>query len=70
MYDAYYAERYHKPNDEYDPAWDVSGSIEDLKLLFEVGARVANGADWPEWYEGNEFRAARDASAGSRAAAP
>ena len=70
MYDAYYAERYHKPNDEYDPAWDVRGSIEDLKLLFEVGARVARDPAWPEWYEGNEFRAARQASAASRAAAP
>ncbi|HXV39703.1 MAG TPA: M28 family metallopeptidase [Steroidobacteraceae bacterium] len=68
LYDQYYAERYHKPNDEYQPSWDVSGSIEDLRLLFEVGARVANSATWPEWYEGNEFRAARDASAASRAA--
>jgi len=64
----YVAERYHKPNDEYQPSWDVSGSIEDLRLLFEVGARVANSATWPEWYEGNEFRAAREASAASRAA--
>jgi Zn-dependent M28 family amino/carboxypeptidase len=63
LYDQYYAERYHKPNDEYQSSWDVSGSIEDLRLLFEVGARVANSANWPEWYEGNEFRAARDASA-------
>jgi Zn-dependent M28 family amino/carboxypeptidase len=68
LYDEYYAVRYHKPNDQYDASWDVSGSIEDLKLLFEVGARVASGKSWPEWYEGNEFRAARDASAASRAA--
>jgi Zn-dependent M28 family amino/carboxypeptidase len=68
LYDQYYAERYHKPSDEYQPSWDVSGSIEDLRLLFEVGARVANSASWPEWYEGNEFRAARAASAASRAA--
>jgi len=66
-YDQFYAERYHKPNDEYQPSWDVSGSIEDLRLLFEVGVRVANSGTWPEWYEGNEFRAARDASAASRA---
>lgn len=65
-YDEYYAERYHKPGDQYDASWDVSGTIEDLKLLFEVGARVANRKTWPEWYEGNEFRAARDASAASR----
>ncbi|MGQ0384640.1 MAG: M28 family metallopeptidase [Gammaproteobacteria bacterium] len=67
LYDQYYAERYHKPNDEYQESWDLGGSIEDLRLLFEVGARVSNGGSWPEWYEGNEFKAARDASAASRA---
>lgn len=65
-YDQFYAQRYHKPADEYQESWDVSGSIEDLRLLFEVGARVANGKGWPEWYEGNEFKAARDASAQAR----
>ncbi len=65
-YDEYYAKRYHKPNDQYEASWDVAGTIEDLKLLFEVGARVSNGKTWPEWYEGNEFRATRDASAAKR----
>jgi len=65
----YVAERYHKPNDEYDDSWNVAGSIEDLRLMFEVGARVANSETWPEWYEGNEFRAARDRSAAERDAA-
>jgi Zn-dependent M28 family amino/carboxypeptidase len=63
----YTEHRYHKPDDEYDESWDVAGTIEDLRLLFEVGARVANAEDWPEWYEGNEFRAAREKSAASRA---
>ncbi|MEX1993383.1 MAG: M28 family metallopeptidase [Steroidobacteraceae bacterium] len=67
--DRYYAVDYHKPSDEYAESWDVSGSIEDFRLLFEVGAKVANAETWPEWYEGNEFRAARDASAKSRAPA-
>jgi Zn-dependent M28 family amino/carboxypeptidase len=65
-YDEYYAERYHKPGDEYSESWDVKGSIEDLRLLFEVGARVASAETWPEWREGNEFRAAREKSAASR----
>jgi Zn-dependent M28 family amino/carboxypeptidase len=65
----YVAERYHKPNDDYADSWNVAGSIEDLKMLFEVGARVANSETWPEWYEGNEFRAARDPSVAARAPA-
>jgi Zn-dependent M28 family amino/carboxypeptidase len=70
MVDNYFANIYHKQADDYQPTWDVSGSIEDLKLLFEVGAGVAEDASWPNWYEGNEFRAARDASAAARTAAP
>ena len=66
MKDDYTANRYHKQSDDYDPAWDVSGMVEDLQLLFAVGARVADEPVWPDWYEGNEFSAARAASAASR----
>ncbi len=64
--DDYQASRYHKPGDEYSEDWDVSGTIEDLRLLFEVGARVASEETWPEWRKDNEFRPARDKSAKSR----
>jgi Zn-dependent M28 family amino/carboxypeptidase len=64
--DDYIARRYHKPADEYDASWDVDGSVEDLRLLYEVGARVANEKRWPEWYRGSEFRAVRDRSAAAR----
>ncbi len=66
LLDEYDAKRYHKPGDEYSEDWDVKGSIEDLRLLFEVGARVANAESWPQWREGNEFRAVREKSAKSR----
>jgi Zn-dependent M28 family amino/carboxypeptidase len=64
--DEYDTARYHKPGDEYSESWDVSGSVEDLRLLFEVGARVANAETWPAWRAGNEFAAARERSAKSR----
>ena len=67
LFDAFYATRYHKQADDYDASWDVSGSIEDLKLLYQVGARVAAETAWPEWYAGNEFRATRESSAAARA---
>jgi Zn-dependent M28 family amino/carboxypeptidase len=56
----YVAERYHKPTDEYDGTWDLDGAVDDLRLLFEVGYRLTQGSDWPNWAEDNEFRAARD----------
>ena len=58
----YVAHRYHKPADAYDPAWDVSGSLEDLQLLYAVGNRIANERRWPAWYPASEFRAIREAS--------
>lgn len=60
MREEYTAERYHKPTDEYDPSWDLNGAVDDLRLLFEMGYRLAQGTEWPNWREGNEFRAARD----------
>jgi Zn-dependent M28 family amino/carboxypeptidase len=51
---------YHKVSDEIKPDWDLSGAAEDTQLLFEVGAKVANGDRWPEWKEGSEFRKLRE----------
>jgi Zn-dependent M28 family amino/carboxypeptidase len=57
-----YSERdYHKPSDEIKPDWDFTGAVDDTRLLFEVGAAVANDAKWPEWKPGTEFKARRDA---------
>ncbi len=52
---------YHKVSDEVKPDWDLSGAVEDLRLLFEVGDRVASDPRWPEWKPGTEFKARRDA---------
>ncbi|MEM9169633.1 MAG: M28 family metallopeptidase [Pseudomonadota bacterium] len=57
----YTANRYHKPSDEYDPSWDLTGVAGTHDLLYEVGAGMAYSDDWPNWYDGNEFRALRDA---------
>ena len=50
---------YHQVSDEYDPNWDLSGAVEDAKLLFHVGMQVANQAAIPAWSKGDEFEAAR-----------
>ncbi|MFC1650952.1 M28 family metallopeptidase [Candidatus Latescibacterota bacterium] len=57
----YTTNHYHKTSDEYDPNWDLSGAVEDLKLLFQVGYRLANESTFPNWREGVEFKAKRDA---------
>ena len=52
---------YHKVTDEIKPGWDLSGEMQDMQLLFNVGLDVANGARYPEWKPGTEFKAKRDA---------
>ncbi|MFC1495315.1 M28 family metallopeptidase [Thermodesulfobacteriota bacterium] len=58
--DLYTANHYHKPSDEYDPNWDLSGMVEDLQLLFQVGVSLGNGDTFPKWKEGTEFKVKRD----------
>jgi Zn-dependent M28 family amino/carboxypeptidase len=57
---AYTTDRYHKPADEFDPAWNLDGVLQDLSALYGVGRTLADGDRWPNWYEGNPFRAARE----------
>jgi Zn-dependent M28 family amino/carboxypeptidase len=52
---------YHRVSDEYDLSWDVSGALEDLKTYYQTGLDIANSTDWPNWNEGTEFKATRDA---------
>jgi len=58
----YRAERYHKTADTYSDDWDLRGVAEDLELYYMVGRSVAQSDEWPEWYEGNEFKAIREES--------
>jgi Zn-dependent M28 family amino/carboxypeptidase len=59
--DDYTEHRYHQVSDEVDPNWDLSGAIQDIDLLFEVGYQVANADKFPEWKPGTEFKPKRDA---------
>jgi Zn-dependent M28 family amino/carboxypeptidase len=54
--------RYHKPADNYDPNWDLSGVIEDVQTLYAVGKRLADESTFPQWAQDSQFRAVREAS--------
>ena len=60
--DDYEKNRYHAPDDEFDENWDWSGVMSDLKLYYRVGRMLAMTNTWPNWNEGDEFRAVRDKS--------
>lgn len=56
----YTKNRYHQPSDEYAPDWNFSGIAQETGLLYRLGRTLAEGKTWPNWHEGDEFRAARD----------
>ena len=64
--DTYTAQRYHKPMDEYNDNWDLSGMEQDIAALYSVGLKIAQSDAWPTWYPGNEFEAIRQASLAER----
>ncbi|MEJ8803663.1 M28 family metallopeptidase [Pontibacter sp. H249] len=57
----YTANDYHKLTDEVGDDWNLEGAVEDLKLFFRVGYKVASTEKYPEWKEGTEFKAKREA---------
>lgn len=58
----YEKNKYHGPKDEFDPNWNWAGAEKDLQVYYAVGRMLAMTAAWPNWVEGDEFRAARDKS--------
>jgi Zn-dependent M28 family amino/carboxypeptidase len=63
---AYTADRYHQPADQWEASWTFTGMARDLELLYALGNGLANSKRWPNWSQDSEFRAARDATAGER----
>lgn len=60
---SYTQKYYHQPSDEFDTTrMNFEGGVDDLRLLFQVGKRLAFDDAWPAWKEGSEFKAARDSS--------
>jgi Zn-dependent M28 family amino/carboxypeptidase len=58
----YVAHDYHSPTDVIKPDWNLSGTVEDMNLLYELGREVASDPTWPQWREDSEFKAIRAAS--------
>ncbi|GAB2787695.1 Zn-dependent M28 family amino/carboxypeptidase [Hymenobacter luteus] len=62
----YTTNMYHKPADQFDPSWDLSGIAQDAQLYFRVGQRLAAETTFPQWRAGSEFKGARDKSMGGK----
>jgi Zn-dependent M28 family amino/carboxypeptidase len=62
----YRAHRYHQPSDEYDPNWNWAGALHELRIFYAIGRDLATRGEWPNWNQGDEFRAIRDRSRAGR----
>jgi Zn-dependent M28 family amino/carboxypeptidase len=45
--------RYHQVSDEYDPAWDLSGMVQQAQFTLNLGYAVANATAMPTWRAGD-----------------
>ncbi len=61
--DDYTGNCYHAACDAWTPDWDLTGAVQDINVMFDIGNSFAYSDRWPEWKEGSEFKKVRDASA-------
>jgi Zn-dependent M28 family amino/carboxypeptidase len=67
---AFYRERYHQPSDEWREEYDLSGLVEDARLVLLAGLAVADARLLPRWRPGEEFEAVRARALDAAAGAP
>ena len=58
----YRVDSYHGVTDEYDESWNLEGLNQAIDVIFNISNDLANSQQWPNWYDGNEFKSIRDAS--------
>jgi Zn-dependent M28 family amino/carboxypeptidase len=60
----YQAQDYHAPSDEFSDEWVYDGAVQHALFVFRVVLDIARDSTFPNWLEGSEFKAARDAMMG------
>jgi Zn-dependent M28 family amino/carboxypeptidase len=57
---------YHQTCDAWSPSWNLAGAAQEAELFYEIGARLANSREWPQWNASSEFAKVRAQSAAAR----
>jgi Zn-dependent M28 family amino/carboxypeptidase len=70
MEERWTAKHYHQPSDEYRDDWDLSGMVDDARLVFLLAVKAADAREMPRWRRGDEFEAARLRALGSASGSP
>ena len=50
---------YHQPSDEYDPSWDFTGAVDDLRVMAQLAWRIAAQPAMPTYNDGDQFAQVR-----------
>ncbi|WP_417616248.1 M28 family metallopeptidase [Parasphingorhabdus sp.] len=64
--DDYTGNCYHAACDAWSADWDLTGAVQDINVMFDIGNEFAYSDKWPEWKAGSEFKKIRDASSEAR----
>ena len=64
--DAYTGNCYHQACDAVSDDWDLAGAVQDISVMYAIGADLAHSDRWPGWKDGSEFKAIRDETAAAR----
>ncbi|HET9947322.1 MAG TPA: M28 family peptidase [Longimicrobiales bacterium] len=64
--DEYTALHYHQPSDEMSDEFVFDGAVQQGTLGLLTLLDIAADSTWPNWHEGQEFKAARDAMMAGR----
>lgn len=60
----YEAERYHRPADGFDPAFDLAGAVQQTRFALLIGYDVARTDSLPRYTDGSPFARARSGRTG------
>jgi len=58
LFHDYNEHHYHQPSDEYDPHWDLSGSVQEGRLVLRLCEAVSNDPEMPKLKKDQGFSAA------------
>jgi Zn-dependent M28 family amino/carboxypeptidase len=59
VHDGFNEKRYHQPGDQFQAGWNYEGALQDLRLLAELGWRLANDPAMPSYHPDEQFARAR-----------
>ena len=51
--------RYHQPSDQYSPAFDYRGMVQQVRVAVRIARAVADAAALPQWNAASEFQRGR-----------